>query len=100
MAGLTPIWGIHTAFLLLFLLFVQVDLIEGQNSITLAATGHSGPDIDMLEVNPINGRSSVSMHGVIHITADNGYVLYINGDRIGAGGAGLPATDGSRVCDV
>ena len=79
--------------------FLQVDLVEGQNSITLAATGRSGPDIDMLEVNAANGHDTVSMHGVVHITADNGYVLYINGDRIGAGGAGLPATDGAHDRD-
>ena len=70
-----------------------MDLIEGINTVTLAATGMSGPDIDMLEVNQANGHDTVSQHGVVHITADNGYVLYINGDRIGAGGAGLPATD-------
>ena len=75
--------------------FAQVTLGEGMNTVRLTATGHSGPDIDMLEVNPANGRDTVSQHGVVHITADNGYVLFINGNRIGAGGAALPGADPS-----
>ena len=63
------------------------------NTITLTAQRHSGPDIDFMEVNRANGRDVVSSHGVVRITADNGYILYLNGDRIGAGGAALPADD-------
>ena len=48
---------------------------------------------DFLEVNQVNGDHSVSSRGTVHITADNGYILFINGDRIAAGGAALPATD-------
>lgn len=70
-----------------------VTFSEGMNTVTLTATGQSGPDIDMLEVNRANGRDVVSSHGVVRITADNGYILYINGDRIAAGGAALPAND-------
>jgi hypothetical protein len=32
---------------------------------------------------------SASSHGMVHITADNGYILYVNGERIGAGGQSL-----------
>eukprot|EP01050_Picozoa_sp_SAG11_P026903 SAG11_NODE_6613_length_1279_cov_1.140678_1_plen_395_part_01 len=70
-----------------------IQLVEGLNTITLTAQGHSGPDIDFLEVNAANGRDVVSQHGIVHITADNGYILYINGDRIGAGGAALAPDD-------
>ena len=71
----------------------MVTLAEGMNTITLTAQGHSGPDIDMLEVNAANGRDVATSHGIVRITADNGYILYVNGDRIGAGGAALPADD-------
>ena len=71
----------------------QVPLVEGLNTVTLTAQKHSGPDIDFMEVNRANGRDIVSSHGVIRITADNGYILYINGNRVGAGGAALPADD-------
>ena len=63
------------------------------NTITLTAQAHSGPDLDFMEVNSANGRDIVTQHGIIRITADNGYILYINGNRVGAGGAALPADD-------
>lgn len=47
-----------------------------------------GPNFDSMEVTQTNPGSTVSAssHGIVHITADNGYILYINGERIGAGG--------------
>ena len=71
----------------------MVTLTEGMNTITLTAQGSSGPDIDMIEVNMANGRDIASSHGVVRITADNGYILYVNGNRVGAGGAALAADD-------
>jgi hypothetical protein len=40
-----------------------------------------------MEVTAMNPGSpvSASSHGTVHITADNGYILYVNGERIGAG---------------
>ena len=63
------------------------------NIIKLSATGSSGPNIDFMEINAVNGDHSVSSRGTVHITADNGYILYVNGDRIAAGGAALPVDD-------
>ena len=40
--------------------------------------------------------SPASSHGVIHITADNGYILYVNGDRIGAGGSSMGEAHGQH----
>jgi hypothetical protein len=81
----SPTWGEEFAG--------GVPLVEGMNTVTLSAQHKSGPDIDFLEVNAANGRDTVSQHGVVHITADNGYTLFINGDEIGSGGAVLPADD-------
>ena len=50
-----------------------------------------------MEVTRTNAGSSnsASSHGIVHITADNGYILYVNGERIGAGGAALAMAAGS-----
>ena len=73
--------------------FKQVDLIQGENIIILTTTGSEGPNFDSMEVQRANGGVGISSssHGVIHITADNGYILYVNGNRVGAGGNSMGA---------
>eukprot|EP01045_Picozoa_sp_COSAG04_P001871 COSAG04_NODE_64_length_29689_cov_158.096992_17_plen_105_part_00 len=78
--------------------FSRVMLTEGENIISLTTTGAEGPNFDSIEVNAVNGGTgiSASSHGVIHITADNGYILYVNGDRIGAGGSSMGEAHGQH----
>ena len=70
-------------------IFKRVQLLAGSNVVQLATTGTEGPNFDSLEVSEINNNNgmAVSSRGSVKITADNGYILYINGERIGAGGA-------------
>ena len=79
--------------------FSRVQLSQGENIISLTTTGSEGPNFDSIEVNSVNGGTGIaaSSHGVIHITADNGYILYVNGDRIGAGGSSLGAAHGQHT---
>ena len=82
------------AFSLSFLAFsATVQLGAGPNIVKLVETGDSGPALDFIEVTPSDGSHIASRLGRAHITADNGYVVYVNGERIGAGGAALPNTD-------
>ena len=78
-----------------------VKLNDGMNKITLSTTGDEGPNIDSLEVTAKNNRrtSVASRCGVAHITADNGYSLYVNGEMVGSGGAILPMTDPKYEAD-
>ena len=73
--------------------FQAVQLLQGENTVVLTTTGSEGPNFDSMEVNSVNGGTGLaaSSHGVIHITADNGYILYVNGARIGAGGNSMGA---------
>ena len=74
-----------------------MQLNPGENIIALTTTGSEGPNFDSMEVTAMNPGSpvSASSHGTVHITADNGYILYVNGERIGAGGAALAMAAGS-----
>ena len=76
----------------------DVQLTQGVNTITLTTTGTQGPNVDHLEVESARADGKIAKaYGHVFITADNGYTLYINGERIGAGGAGVNPTrpDGS-----
>ena len=56
--------------------------------------GASGPNLDRIEVQAGTPTGDIAKaYGHVFITADNGYILYINGDRIGAGGAALSPDD-------
>ena len=79
--------------------FKQVQLQTGENIVALTTTGSEGPNFDSMEVTRSNGGVGVSAssHGVIHITADNGYILYVNGNRVGAGGSSLGAAHGQHT---
>jgi len=47
--------------------FVQVQLVAGVNTVSFTATGHSGPNLDYIEVFPAGDTAQ----GIAHITADN-----------------------------
>jgi hypothetical protein len=78
----------------------QVRLNTGHNTLTLETSNadgnsqSSGVNLDRVQIQAAtaDGTSSTEW-GRVYITADNGYILYVNGDRIGAGGAALPSTD-------
>jgi hypothetical protein len=81
-------------------LHTQVRLNTGHNTITLATSNvdgndaSSGVNLDRMQVQAATPDGSSSTEwGRVYITADNGYILYVNGDRIGAGGAALPSDD-------
>ena len=81
-------------------LHTQVRLNTGHNTITLQTSNSdgnnnpSGVNFDRLQVQAATADGTTSNQwGRVYITADNGYILYVNGDRIGAGGAALPADD-------
>ena len=64
------------------------------NTVTLTTTGTQGPNLNHLDVEAARADGRVARAwGNAFITADNGYILYINGEQVGAGGAGLPADD-------
>ena len=79
--------------------FSRVQFHAGVNIIQLTTQGQEGPNFDSIEVVNTNGGTGItaSSHGVIHITADNGYILYVNGERIGAGGSSLGAAHGQHT---
>ena len=74
----------------------SMDFGNGENIVTIASPAVSGYLL-FIEVMPAQGgkllTASQGVRGVAHITADNGYVLYINGQRIGGGGRAVPSTD-------
>jgi hypothetical protein len=49
--------------------------------------------LDFIEMTASDGVHSASRLGHAHITADNGYVFYVDGLRVGAGGSGLTPDD-------
>ena len=78
----------------------QVSLNTGHNTITIETSNidgnndPSGVNLDRMEVQAATTDGSyAASFGNVYITADNGYILYINGDRVGAGGAALAADD-------
>ena len=80
----------------------QVRLRAGHNTVTIETAKdpndpsgpNSGLNLDRIEVQAGTPTGEVAKaYGHVFITADNGYILYINGDRVGAGGAALPADD-------
>jgi hypothetical protein len=70
-----------------------VTLTPGRNTISLMTTGADGPNLDFLEVED-QGNNGKFSHpsGRVAITADNGYILFVNGKKVGEGGAALPKT--------
>lgn len=86
----------------------QVNLNVGHNTITFETAKdpndpsgpNSGLNLDRIEVQAgtPDGQSATA-YGSVHITADNGYILYINGDRVGAGGAALAVDDPKYEAD-
>jgi hypothetical protein len=59
-----------------------------------------------LEVTEHNNRANgggswdhASRHGIIKVTADNGYTVFVNGDKVGSGGAALLMSDPVRLAD-
>ena len=79
--------------------FATVQLGAGLNILQLVETGDKGPALDFIEITPSDGVNPASRLGRAHITADNGYVLYVNGEKIGTGGAALPNTDPAHSQD-
>ncbi len=86
----------------------QVNLNVGHNTITFETakdpSDPSGPssglNLDRIEVQAGTPTGEVAKsYGHVHITADNGYILYINGDRVGAGGAALAVDDPQYEAD-
>ena len=72
----------------------EVQLTAGTNVVTLTTTGANGPNLSRLEVQSAQTTAEVAVQrGYVFITADNGYIMYVNGERIGAGGAALDPTD-------
>ena len=72
--------------------FVNVQLGAGTNVVTLTETG-GDMGLDFIEVTASDGVHSASRLGHAHITADNGFIFYVNGERVGAGGTGLSPND-------
>lgn len=72
--------------------FQNVQLGAGTNVITLTETG-GDMGLDFIELTASDGVHSASRLGHAHITADNGYVFYVDGVRVGAGGSGLTPDD-------
>ena len=92
-------WGIHDT---------TVPLVQGHNTITFETAKDpndpsgpsSGLNLDRIEVEAATPTGEVAKaYGHVYITADNGYILYINGDRVGAGGAALPVDDPQYEAD-
>jgi hypothetical protein len=72
--------------------FKNVQMGAGTNVVTLTETG-GDMGLDFIEVTASDGVHSASRQGHAHITADNGYVFYVDGERVGAGGSGLTPDD-------
>ena len=69
-----------------------MQLTTGVNTITLETTGTQGPNLDHLEVQAGTATGAQARaYGNAFITADNGYILYVNGEQVGMGGAALAA---------
>ena len=68
----------------------RVQLAPGHNTVTLTTMGTNGPNLSRLEVESSETSGNrAHQAGHVSITADNGYIMYVNGERIGAGGAAL-----------
>lgn len=72
--------------------FKNIQLGAGTNVVTLTENG-GDMGLDFIELTANDGVHSASRLGRAHITADNGYVFYVDGERVGAGGQGLTPDD-------
>ena len=79
--------------------FATAQLGAGTNIVQLVETGDKGPALDFIEITASDGSHAASRRGRVHITSDNGYVLFVNGEKIGTGGAALPRTDPAHTED-